>query len=426
MIKDLKNQHGEKLKAARDLIDKAEAEKRNLSKEEEEKYDVIMDEVLDVKARIDRMGQQEEMEREAAKETAPVATAVMEPNGNGAKGSNGSKGEIDPKLATADQIMAAYGNGLVHGVPDVNRPFSNNDRLILRNALQQDDDERGGFLSPPLEFMNRLIQRVDDLVFIRALATTFTVTKSDALGAPSLDNDPDDPIWTAEIKTGDEDDAMRFGLREMKPHPLAKRIKVSRKLLRTSALPVEQIVIDRLAHKFSITQENAFMTGDGANKPLGLFTTSEQGISAARDESTDNTATTIEFDNLHNVKYKLKGNYWAMASWLFHRDAMKQISKLKDGQGNYIWRESVRVGEPDTILGFPIRMSEFVPNTFTTGQYVGMLGDYKNYWIADALTLEMQRLVELYAETNQVGFIGRLETDGAPVLEEAFVRVQLA
>jgi len=420
MIKDLKNQHGEKLKAARDLIDKAEAEKRNLSNEENAKYDTLMGEVLDVKARIDRLGQQEELEREAALASAPVATATLKPNGNGAKSTP------DPRLATAEDVMNAYGRALVSGILDINLPFTNNHRLILQNALQQDDDEKGGFLSPPLEFMNRLIQRVDDLVVMRGLSTTFTVMKSDAVGAPSLDTDPDDPIWTAEIATGDEDNAMKFGMREMKPHPLAKRIKVSRKLLRTSALPVEQIVIDRLGYKFAITQENAFMTGDGANKPLGLFTASDQGISTARDVSTDNTTTSISFDNLHEVKYTLKGNYWPNSSWLFHRDAIKQISKLKDGQGNYVWRESVRIGEPDTILGLPVRMSEFVPNTFTTGQYVGMLGDYKNYWIVDALTLEMQRLVELYAETNQVGFIGRLETDGAPVLEEAFVRVQLA
>ena len=40
--------------------------------------------------------------------------------------------------------------------------------------------------------------------------------------------------------------------------------------------------------------------------------------------------------------------------------------------------------------------------------------------------MQVQRLVELYAATNQVGFIGRLETDGMPVLEEAFSRVTLA
>jgi len=101
------------------------------------------------------------------------------------------------------------------------------------------------------------------------------------------------------------------------------------------------------------------------------------------------------------------------------------ITKLKDGQGQYIWRQSVRDGEPDSLLGLPIVMSEWAPNTFTTGQYAGLLGDFRNYWIADALSMQIQRLNELYAETNQVGFIGRLETDGAPVLEEAFVRVKL-
>ena len=55
-----------------------------------------------------------------------------------------------------------------------------------------------------------------------------------------------------------------------------------------------------------------------------------------------------------------------------------------------------------------------------------MLADFSHYWIADALTLEFQLLNELYAETNQVGLIGRLESDGMPVLEEAFVRVTLA
>jgi HK97 family phage major capsid protein len=57
---------------------------------------------------------------------------------------------------------------------------------------------------------------------------------------------------------------------------------------------------------------------------------------------------------------------------------------------------------------------------------VGVLGDFSFYWIADAMTMEMQRLVELYATTNQIGLIGRLESDGMPVLGEAFVRVKLA
>ena len=46
-------------------------------------------------------------------------------------------------------------------------------------------------------------------------------------------------------------------------------------------------------------------------------------------------------------------------------------------------------------------------STFTLGLYVGIIGDFSRYWIADSLALQMQRLVELYAATNQVGIIGR-------------------
>jgi len=131
-------------------------------------------------------------------------------------------------------------------------------------------------------------------------------------------------------------------------------------------------------------------------------------------------------DGLISAKYALKGAYWNKADWIFHRDVLAIVSKLKDGEGQYMWRQSVLAGEPDTLLGRPVLMSEYAPNTLTTGQYVGIIGDFSNYWIADALDFQVQRLVELYAETDQTGFIGRLECDGMPVLAEAFARVKLA
>jgi hypothetical protein len=47
------------------------------------------------------------------------------------------------------------------------------------------------------------------------------------------------------------------------------------------------------------------------------------------------------------------------------------------------------------LLGMPVNESESAPNTFTTGQYLGMLGDFSHYWIADTLDMIVQRPVEL-------------------------------
>jgi HK97 family phage major capsid protein len=291
-------------------------------------------------------------------------------------------------------------------------------------ALQSDDDELGGYLVTPMQMVDRLIKAIDDAVFIRQWATVFAVPNAQSLGAPALDADPADADWTTELATGTEDSTMSFGQRVLTPAPLAKRIKVSRKLLR-QVPNSEGLVMERLGYKFGITYEKASLTGDGNGQPLGVFTASALGISTGRDVATDNTATAVTFNGLLNAKYALKQGYWGNAKWLAHRDFFKQVSKLVDGEGRYLWRESVRVGEPDTVLNVPVFMSEYAPNTFTSGKYVAVLGDFSNYWIADSMAMDFQRLVELYAETNQVGLIGRLESDGMPVLEEAFVRVQL-
>ena len=75
----------------------------------------------------------------------------------------------------------------------------------------------------------------------------------------------------------------------------------------------------------------------GASQPLGLFTASDNGISTGRDVSTGNTSTSMTFDGLMEAKYSLKGQHQMNAEWLFHRDGVKQLAKLKDGDGQYIW-----------------------------------------------------------------------------------------
>ena len=95
------------------------------------------------------------------------------------------------------------------------------------------------------------------------------------------------------------------------------------------------------------------------------------------------------------------------------------------GTGQFLWQPSQQLGEPDRIHGIPVLMSEYVPAVFTTGKYVGAIADFGFYHIADALDMQVQRLNELFALTNQTGMIMRKETDGMPVLAEAFSRVKL-
>ena len=394
---------------ARTILDAAQAESRDLTDEESAKYDALMADAGKLADQIKREQQLLEQERAIAAQDAPENRGGAEPGGE-------SRDRPTLALDGFRSWLRGGAGGAVRADPDGFQEFRD---------LSAGVDTEGGFLVTPERFVASLIKKIDDMVYIRGWATVQMVAGASSLGAPSLDADPDDADWTTELGTGREDDAMKFGKRELHPHPLAKRIKISNDLLRRSVLPAESIVRDRLAYKFAITQEKAFLLGHGAGQPLGVFVASDDGISARRDVSADNDAAAVTFDGLQNAKFALKAGHRRGARWMFHRDGIKQLGKIKDADGRYIWQESHRVGEPDRLLGLPYFESEFVPNTFTTGTYVGILGDFSYYWIADDIQLQMQRLAELYAETNQIGIIARAATDAMPVLEEAFVRVQL-
>ena len=126
-------------------------------------------------------------------------------------------------------------------------------------------------------------------------------------------------------------------------------------------------------------------------------------------------------------RYSVKQQYRRNAVWLMHRDMFKMLAKIKDADGQYIWQPSVALNTPDTLLGHPAYESEFAPNTFAAEKYVAVYGDFKSgYWICDADGMNIQVLDQLYATTNQIGYLFDYFGDGAPVLGEAFARVKLA
>jgi HK97 family phage major capsid protein len=406
-LKNLLDQKAEALKGSRSILETAEKEKRALSADEQVKYDDIFSEVENLSKTAEKHKRQLELEKEMM--------------ANEQRGADAAKAMSAGKETTAeDREMAAFRSFLLTG----NAVRAVNDSTELR-AKQADNNLEGGYLIAPEQFVMNLIKDIDNDVFIRGLATTYQINGAASLGAPSLDTDVSDPDWTTEIATRKEETDMRIGKRNLKPTLLTKRVKVSKQLLR-QASAFESIVMDRLRYKFSTAQENNFLNGNGNLKPLGVMTASTQGISTNQDVSTGNSTTAIGADNLREVFYSLKSGYAARGTWVFSRKAVKQISQLKDGNGQYLWQEGIRAGDPATIQGRPVLVSEYMPDTFTTGQYVGIFGDFSYYWIADSLTMQMQALNELYAETGQIGYIGEMMLDGMPVLENAFARVKLA
>jgi HK97 family phage major capsid protein len=399
--KELREQLSKLVSDMRKIYDAASSEKRDLSADENVNYQNLESEVEKLEARIERADSLEKREKELAQ---------VDPDAD-RSGGYGSAAKSEGAHKAAFRAFLKGGFRSLSGAQ-------------IR-TLTQGTDTAGGFLVPDEEFINQLIKKADEVLFIRQLATKYMISGSKAGGIPTLETDFSDCDWTTELGTGSLDNLV-FGKRKLIPNALAKRVKISNLLLNNSTMDPESLVIDRLVRKFAVTEEKGFLTGDGSNKPLGLFTASSSGISTSRDVSTDNTSSAVTFDGLINAQESIKEVYQAKAVWLVSRALKKMVRKLKDGQNQYIWEPSTVVGAPSMLLGSPLYTSEFAPATFTTGLYVGIYGDMSFYGIADSIDQRVQRLDELYAETNEVGFIGRREIDGQPLLEEAFARIKLA
>ena len=292
-------------------------------------------------------------------------------------------------------------------------------------ALATQPGAAGGFLVQQVQ-TGLFVDLLEDLNQMRKISRVLPMIPGGSSVSPAEDSELDDAEWTSEIGTGSEDTVQPFGDRVLSPKPLAKRIRASNTLLRAATLgDVEDFINSRLGRKFSKAEENGFINGTGANQPLGLLVA--PGISSI---STD-ASNVVDGDDLIDWAYQLPSGYAANATILCNKSLIRKIRLLKDTTNQYIWQPGLAQGNPATILDWPYLISDQYPtgldgsDVYEDNALIATIGDFDNYWIQDSLNLEIQRLSELYAETNQTGFIGRKETDGMPVRAEAFLHLKV-
>ena len=402
------------VKKSQGLVDRAATENREMSAEEVQQFEAYMADVDDLKKRIDRI---EKLENIASELEDPA-----ERSGRNIGQMHGVRGHDGASALARGDFRHWLRTGEVRG------DFRNEQARGLRVPRHHHGDRRQGRLSH---------RTGDDLLRYRqgrrgpglhaSAGDHHAGDRRKEAGHPKALARMADADWTTEVAAVTEDTTGAYGRRDLEPYLLTKLAKVSMRTLNLAA-DSETEVTDELAYKFGVTEEKAYLTGNGSNKPLGVFTADANGISTARDVTAAGTAT-LTGDDFIDAKYSVKPGYLAdpKAGWIMHRLVAKAVRKLKaSGTGEYIWQPGLQKGQPDALLDMPIYMSEYAPSTIATGQYVATVGNYKYYRIAEVKATFLQRLVEHYADTNEVGFIGRRWIDGDPVLEEAFARLKMA
>ncbi|HLO41019.1 MAG TPA: phage major capsid protein [Phycisphaerales bacterium] len=430
-LQELREKAGKAVADARAIKDAADNEKRAMTSEEETRFDKFMADYDETWTKI-----QAAEKTEARSKRLEVAGRNIEER-KGRQTQPEDPADVRGRRAgdTGDVVIEYGGAELrfARGTATERRcksEYLEDFRQALRGAeartLQSSIDVNGGYLVTPEVMIEGILKELDDEVHIRRLSRKVPVPGATSVGIRTRTSKASTFRRGSELSDSTDDTALKFGKKVLTPTYVTGSILVSRDLMRSANYDPMQIIREELARDAGELEEREFLTGNGAGEPMGLFTASADGISTARDVDTGNTQTEIRWDGLMEAHDSLKARYQAVAQWMFHRTTVTKLRKQKDGNGQYLWQPSTRDGVPSTILGKPYIASEWVPSTFTAGQYVGIIGDFSHYVISDALEFELLVLDQTKARQNLIEVVVRRKYDAMPDLAEAFARVKLA
>ena len=389
-ITDLREKRAKAWSAMENFLDSHRTEKGVLTDEDDATYAKMEKELESLTNEIKRMERKAAIEEELNKPVnAPITSKPMANADDDEKTGRGSK---------------AYRKSFWNAMR------TKTIRPEVANALQEGTDTEGGYLVPD-EFEKTLVEALEEENIFRKLAHVITTSSGDrkipvvaTKGSAS---------WVDEEGTiSESDDA--FSQVSIGAYKLGTLIKVSNELLSDSVFDLESYISKEFGRRIGSKEEDAFFNGDGVGKPIGIFNKTggaDTGVTAA-------SATAITADEIIDLFYSLNAPYRKNAVWVMNDSTVKAIRKLKDNNGNYLWQPALTAGTPDTLLGRPVYTSSYVP-AIAAGKKTVAFGDFGYYWIADRQGRNFKKLSELYAATDQTGFVATQRVDGKLILPEA-------
>ncbi len=268
-------------------------------------------------------------------------------------------------------------------------------RATVQAAMSTSSDSNGGYLAP-VEWDRTIAKAQLALSPIRRLATVrttgvaayTTLWHERGWGTGWVGETAARPATTTGTLL-----PITFPTGEIYANPSA-----TQRLLDDAEIKVEEWITSEVTEEFDRQEGVAFVSGDGVNKPMGFLQYVVGGTGAATHPggtlsvAASGSADSIPGgDVLVDFTYGLAAPYRQNATWVMNSSTAAAIAKMKDGQGNYIWREGLIAGQPATLLGRPVELDEAMPNIGANALAIAF-GDFRaGYLINDRIGTRVLR-----------------------------------
>jgi HK97 family phage major capsid protein len=363
----------------------AEKGDQTWTKEDQTKYDGIMDELERTSGQIN--AHQRMLDAEADKFFQQGGQPGQKPGD-----------EVDAVMAVA--MYLRHGNNVTA-----------EQALAIRNAMSTTTPAEGGF-TVPTEVAKMVVDALKEFGGMRELAEVISMDSGAPLGYPTSDGTAEEgeivgenaPATTGEIT---------FGTAPLNPFKYSsKKLALPVELIQDSAIDVVGFVVNRLAQRLGRITNKHYTIGTGTAQPWGLSVRASSGR-----VGTSGQTLSVIVDDLIELQHSVNRAYRRMGKWSMADSSLKVIRKLKDTSGRPIftpgYEAGITPGAPDLLLGQPIVINDDVPAMAANARSI-LYGDHSQYKIRDvAGSYSIRRFDDsAFALNGQVGFCGWMRTGG--------------
>lgn len=207
--------------------------------------------------------------------------------------------------------------------------------------------------------------------------------------------------WAGEEDDREDTDSPTLGMVEIMPHELYALPMLTNHVIEDSSFNLESFLSEDVAGEFALGEGAAFVNGDGLKKPKGFLqyakaTTADatRPFGTLQYVATGQSgafATSNPADKLFDLVTALRPIYRQGdgVGWVMNSATANVVRKFKDGQGNYLWTNSITAGQPDRLCGYPVAIDEAMPDIAADSFSVAFGNWRRGYAIVDRQQLRL-------------------------------------
>ncbi|MCP4087869.1 MAG: phage major capsid protein [Actinomycetia bacterium] len=367
----------------------AEAEGRStLTAEEREKWERLDSEIREIEPDIDRL------ERGVALGDVDDIPADIDPTPDD-RNDPGPQDDID-------RYRSAFEGYLRGGLESLT---TEQRQLVASYRAQSVGTDTAGGFTVPEGFWAKVTESMSHFNSVTAVSEVLPTSGGESIPWPTNDDTSNEgAILTENTQVGEED--LVFGAAQLDAYMYtSKMVRVSLQLLQDSGIDVEGYLARKLGERLGRITNRHYTVGTGTGQPQGFVTGATVGVTAA-------AAAAVAADELIDLEHSVDEAYRSGASWQLNDATVASVRKLKDGDGQYIWKPGIGEGQRSTLLGYEYRTNPYMA-LLATGAKTIAFGNFRAaYVVRNVSGGSVMRLTERYADFLQVGFLAYGRHDG--------------